>query len=125
MTQKIYSSEALDQIHAAKSLAEALPSVAHNNHNGNVQTSIENAIISLLAPFQPVDAVKAQPTSDRREDGEAGTASTTAPEGEVCPGCGEVHTPEQEARLDKLRSLLESIFGEGSVHVVSEPRIKH
>lgn len=125
MSSKIFDNELLYQANAAKELAEALPAVGLNAHNSQLQVSMENAIIALLAPFQPAQAQEPQPTSERRQDGEAGTASTVAPEGEICPGCGEIHTPEQEARVESLRDLLESIFGEGSVQVIRKPETKH
>lgn len=125
MSSKIFDNELLYQANAAKELAEALPAVGLNAHNSQVQVSIENAIVALLAPFQPAQAQEPQPTTERRQDGEAGTTSTAAPEGEICPGCGEIHTHEQEAHVERLRDLLESIFGEGSVQVIRKPETKH
>ena len=123
--KEAFNQDLLIQASAAAALAEVLPNVGSNAHLAQTQVSIEQAIISLLAPFQPAEAEKDQPTSDRRQDGEAGTASTAATEGEVCPGCGEIHTPEQEAHVERLRGLLESIFGEGSVQVIRKPETKH
>lgn len=126
MSQKsTFSQDLLIQAGVAAQLAETLPSVGTNAHKSETQVSIENAIVSLLAPFQPAQAQEPQPTSDRRQDGEAGTTSTVSPEGEICPGCGEIHTPEQEAHVERLRDLLESIFGEGSVQVIRKPETKH
>lgn len=125
MSSKIFDNEMLYQANAAKELAEALPAVGLNAHNSQVQVSIENAIIALLAQFQPAQAQEPQPTAERRQDGEAGTASTPEPEGEVCPGCGKVHTAKEFAHVEALRDLLESIFGEGSVQVIRKPETKH
>lgn len=126
MSQKsTFNQDLLIQAGVAAQLAETLPSVGTNAHKSETQVSIENAIVSLLAPFQPAQALEPQPTTDRRQDGEAGTTSTAAPEGEICPGCGEIHTPEQEAHVERLRDLLESIFGEGSVQVIRKPETKH
>ena len=172
MSQKsTFNQDLLIQAGVAAQLAETLPSVGTNAHKSETQVSIENAIVSLLAPFQPAQAQEPQPTTDRRADidkpgfgihwaaglirqlpanhdgrnswllnygndedkkevqnrfsGEAGTTSTAAPEGEICPGCGEIHTPEQEAHVERLRDLLESIFGEGSVQVIRKPETKH
>lgn len=124
MSQKIFDSELLYQAGTAVALAEALPAVAMNAHSSKVQTSVENAIVSLLAPFQPAQAQEPQPTAERRQDGEAGTASTPEPEGEVCPGCGKVHTAEEFAHVAALRDLLEGIFGKGSVQVIRAPGTK-
>lgn len=115
-----FNQDLLIQASAAAALAEVLPNVATNAHLPQTQVSIEQAIIRLLAPFQPNEPQKAQPTSERRQDGEAGTTSTVAPEGEICPGCGEIHTPEQEAHVERLRDLLESIFGKGSVELIRQ-----
>lgn len=124
MSSKIFDNELLYQANAAKELAEALPAVGLNAHNSQLQVSMENAIIALLAPFQPAQAQEPQPTAERRQDGEAGTASTPEPEGEVCPGCGKVHTAEEFAHVAALRDLLEGIFGKGSVQVIRAPGTK-
>ena len=129
MSSKIFDNELLYQANAAKELAEALPAVGLNAHNSQVQVSIENAIVALLAPFQPAQAQKAQPTSERRQDGEAGnpgTASIPEPEDERCPDCGQIHTAEQKAHVERLRDLLEGIFGEGNVRLIHPtPGTKH
>jgi len=125
MSSKIFDNELLYQANAAKELAEALPAVGLNAHNSQLQVSMENAIIALLAPFQPAQAQEPQPTAERRQDGEAGTASTPEPEGEVCPGYGKVHTAEEFAHVAALRDLLEGIFGKGSVQVIRKPETKH
>lgn len=170
MSSKIFDSDLLYQANAAKGLAEALPAVGLNAHNSQLQVSMENAIIALLAPFQPAQAQEPQPTSERRQDSDenpyglewaaglirqlplnhdgrnswllnfgtaedkeqvksrfkekAGTASTPEPEGEVCPGCGKVHTAEEFAHVAALRDLLEGIFGKGSVQVIRAPGTK-
>lgn len=126
--KEAFNQDLLIQASAAAALAEVLPNVAVNAHNSQTQVSIEQAIISLLAPFQPDEPQKAQPTSERRQDGEAGnpgTASTAETEDERCPDCGQIHTAEQKAHVEGLRSLLESIFGEGSVQVIRKPETKH
>lgn len=125
MSQKsTFNQDLLIQAGVAAQLAETLPSVGTNAHKSETQVSIENAIVSLLAPFQPAQAQEPQPTAERRQDGEAGTASTPEPEGEVCPGCGKVHTAEEFAHVEALRDLLEGIFGKGSVQVIRAPGTK-
>lgn len=119
--KEAFNQDLLIQASAAAALAEVLPSVGTNAHLAQTQVSIEQAIIRLLAPFQPAEPQKAQPTSERREDGQAGNpgiASTPEPEDERCPDCGQIHTAEQKAHVERLRDLLEGIFGEGNVRLI-------
>lgn len=127
--KEAFNQDLLIQASAAAALAEVLPSVGSNAHSTQTQISIEQAIISLLAPFQPAVPQKAQSTSERRNDGEAGnpgTASTPEPEDERCPDCGQIHTAEQKAYVERLRGLLEGIFGEDNLQLIrSAPKTKH
>ena len=68
MNEKVlYSPELLMQAQVAAGLTEVLKQVADCSHNSGVQISMEKAIVSLLAPFQPEENVKA------KTSGEAGT----------------------------------------------------
>lgn len=123
MSKLLYSQDLLIQAGTAANLINALANSASFAHQGETQISIEKAIISLLAPFQPEQAEEIQLNG---QAGNPGTASTPKPEDERCPDCGQIHTAEHKALTGPLLEMLESIFGKGSVELVRRtPDTKH
>lgn len=112
-----FDQDLLIQASAAAALAEILPNIAANSHMSQTQISVEQAIIRLLAPFQPTEAQEAQPTSERRKDDVAGTVNDSAEEDSAtmpdprlnpnwCKNCQKVHEPLSGEELERAMAML-------------------